>query len=569
MNSLFVLLMCQAAFLERPRADIDRDTPDAIRVIAFFGVECPLARQYAQRLNELKAEFPAVEFQAYAPNRHDSLDEVAEFQQFLDFPIQKSSEEATRLGATRSPEVFLLRGGVVAYSGRIDDQYTPGTHRAVPTRRDLAVAIREVFSGESVTVPRAEPAGCRLNIDVPSTHQAADALAIVHAKCATCHHPDSAAPFSLLTAEDARAWHATIREVVAQGRMPPWGAEVGNFANDRRLTAHEREKLLAWIDAGCPQGESTVSPEFPSGWSFTPDVLYAAPAFQVPATGTLDYQEFKLPVFSQDTWVAAVEIRGSRAVHHVNALLEPADADPVARYAVDGDDYLATMVTGNPGLRLPADMAKLIPAQWRIKLEIHYEPIGRPVLDRTAIALKVTGKPRQRVVTRMLLKNDIILPPDAVATFDNQWRLEKNYTLLAIFPHMHLRGKSMSVTARPPNQPEEVLLDVPRYDYAWQDRYELAQPRHFPAGTLIHVQASWDNTRDNPNNPDPSQTVRAGKRAIDEMFQCSFDVCETHDRVGSRGASMWLAIVGLALAYRIRRGIRRRRTKTPVNAVVE
>ena len=563
MSSLLLLLLSYPAVYQTPDAGTPADSRADIRVVAFLGVECPLARLYAQRLNELKAEFPQVEFRAYAPNRQDSVEEVAELQQFLDFPIQKSSDEATRLGAARSPEVFLLRDGVIAYSGRIDDQYAPGRHRPGPTRRDLAVAIQEILAGQSVSVPRVEPAGCHLNIDAPQTRQAADALAIMHARCATCHHPETAAPFSLLTCDDARAWHATIREVITQGRMPPWGAEVGNFVNDRRLSAQEREKLLAWIDAGCPQGDDVPAPQFRSEWSFTPDILQAAPDFQVPATGTLDYQEFKLPVFEQDTWVNAVEIRGSRAVHHVNALIEPADAKPALRYAVDGDDYLATMVAGNPGIQLPPEMAKLIPAHWRIRLEIHYEPIGRPILDKTAIALKLASQPRRRVMTRMLLKNDIVLPPDSTATFENEWRLERDYTLLAIFPHMHLRGKSMCVRAIPPDQAEEVLLDVPRYDYAWQDRYELARPRSLPAGTLIRVTARWDNTRDNPINPDPSQTVRAGKRASDEMFQCSLDVYETQDRSGSGKQFPWLPIAALALAQVYLR-IRRRNRQHPV-----
>src|SRR5579863_3241494 len=544
MTSLILLLLCQTGHGQTAKAPI--------QVVAFLGVECPLARLYARRLNELQTEFPPVEFRAFAPNRHDSLEEIVAFQQVLDFPIQKSSAEAIRLGATRSPEVFLIRDGEVVYSGRIDDQYSPGTHRSGPTRRDLAIAIQEVLAGQSVTVPRAEPAGCHLNIGTPPTRQAADALAIIHAKCATCHHPETAAPFSLLTYDDARAWHATIREVVAQGRMPPWSAQVGDFANDRRLAPEDRRKLLAWIDAGCPSGDDVAPPEFSSGWSFTPDVVLDAPAFHVPATGAIEYQELKLPAFSHDTWVSAIEMRGSRAVHHVNALLEPADADPSRRYVFDGDDYLATMVAGNPGVRLPDGTAKLIPANWRIKLEIHYEPIGSPVLDKTAIALKITGKPQRRVITRMLLKNDIVLPPRSMATFHNEWRLEKDYTLLAIFPHMHLRGKSMRVTADLPNQPPEILLDVPRYDYAWQDRYELAQPRNLPAGTLIEVTACWDNTSGNPNNPDPGQTVQAGKRAIDEMFQCSLDVYETHAACGSdrRFALLpMLAVLALAHGY--------------------
>lgn len=329
--------------------------------------------------------------------------------------------------------------------------------------------------------------------------------------------------------------------------MPPWRAEIGEFANDRRLTPEERGTLLAWVDAGCPDGKRLAPPVYSNSWSFEPDIVQAAPTFQVPAAGTLDYQEFRLPVFSRDTWICAVEMHGSRAVHHINALLEPADADPSRRYVVGGDQYLATMVAGNPGIRLPADTAKLIAANWRIRLEIHYEPIGQSVLDQCSIALKLARLPRRQVITRMLLKPDIVLAPNSLTSFHNEWRLEKDYTLLAIFPHMHLRGKSMRVEACLSGQPAEVLLDVPRYDYAWQDRYELAEPRKLPAGTLIQVTAEWDNTSSNPLNPDPNQTVHAGKLATDEMFQCSLDVYETRDPAHDSFA--WLPIVAIGLAH--------------------
>jgi hypothetical protein len=533
MKFLLVLAFCQPA----PAID---SPPLDLSVVAFLGVECPLARLAGQRLNELQTEFPHVDFRAFAPNLHDSDEAVAKFQSVLNFPVRKSKAEAIQLGATHSPEVFLIHDGRVVYRGRIDDQYAPGQHRRAATRRDLAVAIQEVLAGRPVSVPWTEPAGCHLNLGTPPVSQATDALDILHAKCASCHHPQTAAPFSLLTYQDARAWHATIRDVVTQGRMPPWGADSGEFANDRRLTVQERRTLLAWLDAGCPDGDHRVPPAFACGWSFEPDLVQKARPFEVPATGVVDYQEFRFPIFSTDTWVAAIEMRGSRAVHHINALVEPADAVPGRRYEFGDDHYLATMVAGNPGIQLPDGTAKLIPANSRIKLEVHYEPIGQPVLDQSEIALKIVPRPRKQVITQMLLKQDILLPPHALATFHNDWRLEKDYTLLAIFPHMHLRGKSMRVEARIPGQKPEVLLNVPRYDYAWQDRYVLSRPRQLPAGTVIHVTAEWDNTAANPLNPDPSQTVRAGKQAVDEMFQCSLDVYETNDPV--RPTTLWLSV---------------------------
>lgn len=197
MNLLFLLLFCQTSPLDSPGADI--------QVVAFLGVECPLAGLYARRLNELRIEFPQVQFTAFAPNLHDSDAEVAEFRERLDFPIRKSAAEAIHLGATHSPEIFLIHAGQVVYSGRIDDQYEPGLHRTAPTRRDLALAIEDVLAGRNVSVPRVEPVGCHLNIETPQTENAEDAIAVIHGKCASCHHSGTAAPFSLLFYDDARA----------------------------------------------------------------------------------------------------------------------------------------------------------------------------------------------------------------------------------------------------------------------------------------------------------------------------------------------------------------------------
>ena len=167
MNLFVLLLIAQLSASDRSHRDVT--------VVAFLGLECPLAKLYGVRLNELQAEFPQVKFRAYAPNRQDSEEEVAEFQQMLEFPIVRDAREARRLGAAYSPEVFLIESDRVVYSGRIDDQYLPGQHRLTPTRRDLAIAIEEVLAGQPVSVPRTEPAGCHLNLDPPPVGNAADA----------------------------------------------------------------------------------------------------------------------------------------------------------------------------------------------------------------------------------------------------------------------------------------------------------------------------------------------------------------------------------------------------------
>ncbi|MEX2026731.1 MAG: thiol-disulfide isomerase, partial [Pirellulaceae bacterium] len=271
------------------------------KVVVFLGTDCPLARLYAPRLNDLVQRYPSVPFRAASASQQDSADEVAQFAQRLNFPFVKDAALARRLGATRSPEAFLLVGGRIVYQGRIDDQYTPGTNRASPTRRDLEEAICEVLAGQSVSVPRTEATGCYLSLDEPAEGKITfeHVAPILHGKCAACHRPGEVAPFSLLTHADTVGWAPTMREVIENGRMPPWHADprYGRFQNDRSLTSQEKSLLLRWLDDGAPAGATEPAPpQFDEGWKIRPDVvLEMERPFVVPAEGLLDYQEFTLP----------------------------------------------------------------------------------------------------------------------------------------------------------------------------------------------------------------------------------------------------------------------------------
>lgn len=521
-----------------------------VEVIVFLGADCPLARLYANRLNALAERYPQVCFRGVNCSEQDSDAEVEEFGRRLRFSITKDIALARRLGATRSPEAFLLVSGRIVYQGRIDDQYTPGTNRSQPTRCDLEEALKEVLAGKPVTVPVTEATGCRLSIAAPASGKTTfeHAAPILHRKCAPCHRPGQVAPFSLLRYEDTVGWGPMMREVIESGRMPPWHADprYGKFTNDRSLTAEERRTLLAWIDAGAPRGEREPSPPtFKDGWQIRADVVLAMErSFAVPAEGVLDYQEFKLPTgFKRDTWVQAVEVRPGNAsvVHHIIAFLRPADGKPHTIYVTQANDYcLSGMVPGSTAEIWPMGIAKLIPAGWDIILSVHYQPNGTPQEDRSRIALQLADAAtvRQQAATRVLMKPDLVLPPNEVTQVQSSWTLEEDLTLYALSPHMHLRGKSMRFEAD-----GEILLDVPNFDINWQHGYVLEEPRRLAKGTTIRCTARFDNTAANPSNPDPQQTVRWGEQTTDEMFQGTFLVVRTHeDRLAFAWRPLALAV---------------------------
>ena len=314
-------------------------------VIAFLGVECPLARQYGSRLAELAAKYEpqGVAFVGIDANQQDSLAEIAHFarEHKIDFPILKDPGNAVadQVGAQRTPEVFVIDADrVVRYWGRIDDQYGVGYARAAPTRDYIAAALDDLLAGKEVREPAQEPVGCFIGRvqraeptgDITYTKHIA---AIMHSRCVWCHRAGEVAPFSLTDYDDVVAWGETIREVIADGRMPPWHAnpQHGKFFNDFRLPEREKELLNTWIKNGCPQGDAADLPKlepFVDGWRIPrPDVVFRMPKpFNIPAKGVVEYQHFTIdPGFTEDKWIKAAEVRpGNRAVtHHLIAFFHP------------------------------------------------------------------------------------------------------------------------------------------------------------------------------------------------------------------------------------------------------
>jgi peroxiredoxin len=523
-------------------------------VLVFLGTECPLANLYAPRLGELARQFePAgVRFLAIDPLPQDGLAAMAHFakEHHLPFPVLKDPDAlvASRGGATRTPQVILLDGGRrVRYRGRIDDQYEPnGKNRGTPTRQDLAEAIRELLAGKAVSVPATPVFGClipkpsRIESDAGVTYHS-NIAPILQAHCQICHRPGEVAPFVLLTYADARHWAPMIAEVTANGTMPPWHAnpEHGHFRNERRLSAEQKQAIQRWVDAGCPEGDPAAAPpprQWPNGWAIgKPDrVLQMAKPFRVPAEGIVQYQHAILdPGSATDLWVTAAEIRpgNRRVLHHCNVYLQPPEAgDSTDVFETTGPLGSVCFMAYTPGtgpLRLPPGVAFRIPAGWKLHLALHYSPIGLPVDDQTEIGLVLADPTmvRREVAVKAIDNRNLLIPPGAAAYRTEQtWTAEADYDLLSLLPHMHLRGKSFRYVAEYPDGRSEILLDVPAYDFNWQHRYELAEPKRLPAGTVLRCVAEYDNSAANPNNPDPTTEVRYGGQSWDEMCVGYFEV---------------------------------------------
>jgi peroxiredoxin len=328
---------------------LDELANNKLVVVAFLGVECPLARLYAPRLQELSDEYAAkgVAFIAVDSNQQDSLTELVAFaQQYgLKFPLLKDRDQsvADQFGAARTPEVFVLDGQrAIRYRGRIDDQYGQGSSsgyaKTQVTRRDLASALDELLAGNEVSQPSTQAVGCLIGRkpkvtptgDVTYAKQIASLL---ENRCVSCHRPGEVGPMALTDYDEVVGWADMIREVVQGERMPPWTAnpEYGHFKNDARLSDDEKQLLYTWIDNGCPQGDLSELPKprvWSDGWQIsTPDqVIKMKRPFKVRAEGVVPYQHMILdPGWTEDKWIQQVEARaGNRAVvHHIIAFVIP------------------------------------------------------------------------------------------------------------------------------------------------------------------------------------------------------------------------------------------------------
>ncbi len=522
-----------------------KDRP--LLVLAFLGVDCPIAKLYSARLAELAREFEprGVAFVGMDANAQDSRADIARFvaAQQIPFPVlcDAAATVADQLGVKRIPTVVVLDARRrVRYQGRIDDQYRIGGRRAEPTRRDLAVALEELLNGRAVSRPTTPVAGCLLDRPARSAvpeqvTYSRDIAPILQRHCLACHRPGQVAPFALTTYRQAAQRAERMREAVQDGRMPPWHADprYGQFANDLRLTDRHKQLIDDWVRNGCPEGDpcDLPPPTLAEGWNIPgPDLVVSIPRpFTVPAAGVVEYQFFEVdPGFREDRWVRGVEVRpGNRkVVHHCNVFLKPPNSDGVVEQGALGSFCLAAMAVGTPPLLLPEGMAKRIPAGWRLVFVVHYTPVGSVQTDQTSLGL-VFADPksvRKEVATKVLLDMDLCIPPRVA-----DYRVEHTHTfgrdvlLLAMFPHMHLRGKSFRYEAAYPDGTREILLDVPRFDFNWQNRYELAEPKRLPAGTTLHCIAHYDNSADNPANPDPDATVHTGQQSWDEMFNGYFE----------------------------------------------
>jgi peroxiredoxin len=517
------------------------DHPEAKAiVVAFLGCDCPLAKLYGPRLQEMANEYGGrgVVVIGINANQQDNMTELGAYARIhgITFPLLKDAGNAVadQFGAERTPEVFLLDAERnVRYRGRIDDQYLVGVQRKEPSERNLAVAIEEVLAGKEVSNPRTKAPGCiigRVSKVAPQGEitYTKDVARILQNRCVECHRPGEIGPFPLTSYDEVVGWGEMMLEVINEQRMPPWSAnpDYGHFRNDARMSDEEKDVLSKWVANGSPLGDPKDMPEpvrYTDGWQIgTPDrVIYMSDKpFQVPAEGVVEYQHIEVdPGFTEDMWVAAAEARpGNRAVvHHIIVFVRAPGAVGLPFMG----EVIGGYAPGMPPVGGYEGMAAFIPKGSKLVFQMHYTPNGSSQEDLSYIGFRFAkaSDVKKRVKAGMAANFNVDIPPnEANYKLTSRYKFRTDSDLVTLMPHMHLRGKSFRYELVFPDGRREILLDVPRYDFNWQLRYELEKPLRIPKGSEIQCTAYFDNSAENLANPDPSIRVRWGDQTWEEMM---------------------------------------------------
>jgi hypothetical protein len=397
-----------------------------------------------------------------------------------------------------------------------------------------------------------------------------DVAPIFQEKCQACHREGYIAPMSLVTYEESRPWAKSIKARVSSRQMPPWHIDksvgIQQFQNDRSLSDAQIETIVKWVDAGAPKGDAKDMPPAKqwaddSIWNFAslfggpPDLIVRSPKYTVPAVALDSW--FKPVVetgLTEPRWVRAIEIRpatvkGRKVTHHTLARLSQSEGaargtagtePPAAAAVAGGGGLFMEWAVGKQGEIMRPNSGKLMLPGAKIIFEVHYHSIGEEITDNVELGIYFYPKgqePKYRQTLSLFSSigggsSNIDIPPNSTFMSQALHVMRQAGRIENFQPHMHLRGKAMSIEATLPNGTTMMLSHVNRFDFNWMTNYIYADDAAplLPKGTILKVTSWYDNTTNNRNNPDPEQWVGFGDRTVDEMGHAWVNVTYMSDQ---------------------------------------
>ena len=374
--------------------------------------------------------------------------------------------------------------------------------------------------------------------------------------CVSCHRPGDVAPMSLLSYEAARPWAKSIRRAVEDRDMPPWDADrrYGDFSNDISLSDHQIALVRKWVDQGALAGDPSKTPPppelpAPGSWKMgsEPDYVIDLAETEVPADGP---DLFVTQIFGSDIpagkWIQAIELLpgNTDVLHHVVTYLGPFGNrdESTSNAGIERTIFLneaskrnvgmaeaprigGVWVAGSPPMASRTGHGQSLKAQELFSFNMHYHPSGTAGSDGSKLGIWFGEGEIEKEITTAFAADPGLRIPAGAGDYreDGVYLFANDSEIVSLLPHMHNRGKSMRYVIERPDGSSEVLLDVPAYDYNWQNIYRFQEPVEAPAGSLVRVEAHWDNSKDNPANPDPSIDVAWGDGTDNEMLVAFID----------------------------------------------
>lgn len=516
-------------------------------VLMVQGNGCPIVRNALPDFRKVRDTYDdkGVVFLMLNSNLQDHrasiADEAEEWS--IDFPILEDDTQLVGegLGLTRTAEVLVIdpKNWGLAYRGPINDRLSYERQKETADEHYLASALDAVIAGNDVAIETKGAQGCLINFAESEKDHAAisytETIApMLQDKCVRCHTPGGIGPWAMTSYEMVRGFAPMMREVVRTKRMPPWHADphVGNWQDDRSLSVEQKQTLVHWIEAGAPRGDgpdplaaaATPAPDWPLG---EPDLILELPPADIPASGIVDYSYPVLAnTIGKDVWVKAMTVLPGDAsvVHHVLAGTSAPGAKPDERQEGVFYNYLGGYAPGSGSSIMPEGTGVFVAQDTLFLLQMHYTPAGKAVTDQTRVALYFHEETPSNFLRHGVVLNPAIrIPPNAKSHEERAYfSFDKDALLYTVLPHSHYRGRSSTFTLIDPAGNEELLLSVPNYDFNWQRGYDFVEPKHIPAGSkLVHVTV-YDNSSQNPANPDPDRAVPWGLQSHDEMLYGDF-----------------------------------------------
>ncbi|MDG1292775.1 MAG: redoxin family protein, partial [Pseudomonadales bacterium] len=511
-------------------------------VIMIQGNGCPIVRNSLNDYEVLSKKYSSKNIRFFMLNsnlqddRESIAAEAATWGVSLPILVDDTQIVGRDLGLSRTAEVLIIdpRKREIVYRGPLHDRVSYEAQVDQVSVHYSEIALDALLAKQPIPEATEHVKGCLIHFpELMNVSYQEDVAPILLEHCVHCHQEGGIAPWPMISHAMVQGFAPMIKEVLRTRRMPPYDGDplIGHWQDNPTLSYDQTFTLLSWIDKGAAKGDGgdPLVNYKPNGseWKFgEPDLIVDIPAFDIPATGTIEYRYAEIVnTHDEDVWLSAATIMpgDASALHHLNVAVSGVDSESDISDAV-ADGYLLVWSPGTNLGQMPEGSGVLLPRNSKFLFEMHYTAYGKESVDESKLGLYFSKQAPEKIMrfgetAGVLLE---IPPFRRVYNAHSYMLFDRDATVYMLGPHAHYRGKSFKYTYRYPDGREELALSVPSYDFNWQRGYSYVAPKKVPAGTMIIVTAEYDNSRFNEANPDPSATVRWGAQSLDEMLTGAF-----------------------------------------------